>query len=374
MTHTDPFPQRQLRTLYSAALLSPILRLIPGAAAEAGSIAWLGPLAAFPFLLLYAWFLSGLRKGLREGESVPELCLRVLGDRMGRMALLLLSAWLLLYCGFVLRAGANRFLVTVYPHSAPAVFVITMALLGLLAALGSLQSLLRAARMAAPILFSVLFVILLTAMGKIDGSELLPLRVSGGSSLLRCVWPSLDILSFGLAVPCFFRLGQNREEEKPFRVGALWLFGMSLLLTTLGACVQGRFGAPLCARLSTPFFTLVRNLVFFRSLERMEALVVGLWIFPDFLMAGMVLHAAQHCLRLAVGKPPQPGERRFDLQNGRWLIWLCGVLAMTLGLLLAPEPEGLRLWSETVIPACSMSIAFLFLPLLYGVGKGKKLL
>ena len=102
--------------------------------------------------------------------------------------------------------------------------------------------------------------------------------------------------------------------------------------------------------------------------------MVGLWIFPDFLMAGMVLHAAQHCLRLAVGKPPQPGERRFDLQNGRWLIWLCGVLAMTLGLLLAPEPEGLRLWSETVIPACSMSIAFLFLPLLYGVGKGKKLL
>ena len=33
MNHSDPFPQRQLRSLCTAALLSPILRLIPGSAA-----------------------------------------------------------------------------------------------------------------------------------------------------------------------------------------------------------------------------------------------------------------------------------------------------------------------------------------------------
>ena len=375
MKHTDPFPERQLRTLYTAALLSPILRLIPGSAAVGGGrAAWLGPLVAIPLLLLYAWLLSHLRRGMRPGETLAPLCLRVFGARLGRLALLLLGAWLLFYTGFVLRAGAERFVVTIFPHSAQSFFVLSMGLLGLLAALGSLQSLVRVARIVAPILFFVLLAILLVAFGKIDKSELLPLSLPDGPALLGSAWPSLDILSFGLAVPCFFHLGQATAEHNGFRISALWLGGMVLFLTALGAAVQGRFGAALCVRLSTPFFALVRNLVFFRSLERLEALVVGLWLFPDFLLAGMVLHAAQTCLRLAVGKSPQPGEKRLDLQNGRWIIWLCGAAAAIIGLFIAPSPAALRRLSTQIVPLCSLAVAFGFLPLLYGVGKRKKLL
>ena len=59
MNHSDPFPQRQLRSLCTAALLSPILRLIPGSAAPlAGRAAWAGPLAALPLLLAYGWLLG----------------------------------------------------------------------------------------------------------------------------------------------------------------------------------------------------------------------------------------------------------------------------------------------------------------------------
>ena len=365
MTEHDSFFRRQLQSLCGLALLSPILRLIPGSAAEqAGRAAWAAPLLALPVLLLYAWALSRLRSSMQEGESLPDFALRLLGARLGRGFLLLLGGWLLLYCAFTLRAGADRFLVTVYPRSAAANFVIPMGLLALLAALGPLKSLLRAARMAEPLLLSVLLVLLLAGLWAADWTELMPLTPADAGHLLRGSWPSLDIAAFGLAAYFFFLPGQPRETGS-FRRKAGLLALFTLGLTVLGAAVQGRFGAPLCARLSAPFFALVRNLVFFRSLERVEALVVGLWILPDFLLTGLCLQAGQRCLRLACGYSPQPGERRLDFANGRWLIWLGGLAAIGLGLVLAPEPASLLFWSRRLIPALSLAAALLIPGLLF---------
>jgi spore germination protein KB len=362
-------PGRQLRALFTVALLSPVLRLIPGsAAALGGRAAWLGPLAALPLLLVHALLLDRLRDGFRDGETLPVWLLRVLGPRAGRMLLLLLGLWLLLYGGFVLRAGAERFQITIYPRSGPGFFVLTLGLLGLYAALGSVRSLVRVARMTEPILLATLLLLLLAAARHLERSELLPLTGKDAGALLRGALPSLDILSLAPTAACFFTPNQGARRGR-FRQTALWLCGMALLMTALGAAVQGSFGAALCARLSAPFFTLVRNLVFFRSLERLEALVVGLWLFPDFLMVSLSLQASQRCLRLALGQRPQWGESRSDLGKGRWLIWLSGAVATFLGLFLAPDPASLLFWSRTLIPLLNCAFTLVAVPGLLAAGK-----
>lgn len=372
MKHTDPFSDRQLRSLAATALLSPILRLVPGTAAElGGKAAWAGPLAVLPLLLLYAALLARLERSMAPGETLPELALRALGPRGGGAMLLILAGWLLLYCGFLLRSGAERLLVTVYPRSRPGLFVISMGLLSLFAALGPFRSLLRTARMAAPLLLLSLGLILLKALQSLDPTELLPLTPADAGSLLCAGLPALDLVSFALAVLFFFRPAQP-EGAGRFRRGAGWTALLCLLLTAVGAAVQGRFGAALSARLSAPFFALVRNLVFFRSLERLEALVVGLWILPDFLLTSLCLHGAQRCLRLALGCPPRPRERRWSLANGRLLIWLCGALVLALGLLLGRDPAALLLWSRRRIPLLSLAVSFLAVPMIFFLGKMRK--
>ena len=349
----------KLNLLIGTALLSPALRLIPGsAAALGGTSAWLGPLAALPLALLYAALLQRLRRTLRPGECFPELILRTLSRRFGRALLLLFAGWLLLYTGFLLRAGADRLQITAYPRSGPGFFVLSMGLLLLTAALGPFRSLTRMARVVGPALFLVLLLMLGKAAKSVDCSELLPL---GGEELLCSAFPALDLLAFGLAARFFFSPGRTGKGEAFLPcVGRLGLF--SLLLCALGAAIQGRFGAALSARLSAPFFALVRNLVFFRSLERMEALVVGLWILPDFLLGGLCLQGAQRCLRLALGQRPEEGESRLDFSGGRLLIWLCGVVSIALGLLLGRDPASLQHWSRTIIPLLSLFYSFLLLP------------
>lgn len=348
-----------LNLLLGTALLSPLLRLVPGsAAALGGSSAWAGPLAALPLGLLYAALLHRLRRTLSPGETFPALTRRVLGPRLGGLVLLLFAAWLLLYAGFVLRSGAERLQVTAYPRSGPGFFVVSMGLVILFSALGPFRSLTRTARMAGPVLLLLLLLLLLKAAWTLDLSELLPLD---GKGLLCSSFPALDLLAFALAVRFFF-LPVETGRGEAFLPCALRLGLFCLLLCGVGVAVQGRFGAALSARLSAPFFALVRNLVFFRSLERMEALVVGLWILPDFLLGGLSLHGAQRCLRLALGFLPGETESRLDLSGGRLLIWLCGTVSVALGLLLGRDPARLQLWNRTIIPLTNLFFSFLLLP------------
>ncbi|MBR1457733.1 MAG: GerAB/ArcD/ProY family transporter, partial [Oscillospiraceae bacterium] len=289
-------------------------------------------------------------------------------------ALLLLAAWLLLYGGFVLRAGAERFVVTAFPHADPAVFSVTLGLLALLGALGPARTLARIGRIVLPLQMAVLLAVLGFGLLSVDRTNLLPLTVFDAGAVLRGMPPVLDVLAFGLYGGCFLLGGVPREPGAERALSA-WLVRIALLLTLLSAAVIGSFGAELCARLTQPFFTLVRNLVFFRSLERAEALVVTFWVFPDFLLSALLLYGAQHCLRLALGADPAyRGEARRDLRGGRWSIPLCGAALFALELVLAPDAECLRFWSERMMPECNLGVAFGLIPFLYIIGKQKKTL
>lgn len=369
------FNRRQLLSLCTLLLLVPALRLLPSAtAAAAGRAAWFSAPAALPPLLLYLRFLCRFMELRREGEGLAELTQRSLGGALGKGVLLFFAAWLLLYGGFVLRSGAERYVVTVFPHSSPAVFSVTLGLLALLGALGSLRTLVRAGRMVLPMMLFVLLTVLFFGLLSVDRSNLLPLTVYDAVPTARGVLPVLNILAFGMYGACFL-LADAPKEPNAYRQTAAWLVRITLLLTLLSAAVIGSFGAELCARLTQPFFTLVRNLVFFRSLERVEALVVTYWVFPDFLLSAVLLYAAQYCLRLALGMDPADhGQRRWDLRGGRRVIPLCGAVLILLGLLLAPDASSLRFWSERLIPILNLSVAFVLIPGIYIIGKQKKTL
>ena len=69
--------------------------------------------------------------------------------------------------------------------------------------------------------------------------------------------------------------------------------------------------------------------------------------------------------------PKADEPQLFDFRNGRWIIPLCGLVALSLGIFLAPEPAALDLWSEKIIPYLNLAFTFVIVPLVYIVGKIK---
>ena len=359
--------KRQLFSLGAVIALAPALRLFPtGTAQLAGRAAWITPLLALPLLLGWAKALSLLLAERRGGEQLPDLLLR-LG---GRAALVPLTVWALVYTAFVLRSGADRLVGTVYAGASPWVFAQAMGLLALWAALGTPRALARVGRMLLPLLLGALLLLLGLALFSADAGNLLPLTAGDLLPALQGMVVPLDVLAGAGTALCFLAGGLREEGRDLFPPLALWCVGLCALLALMGAAVTGVFGAPLAASLPRSFFVLVRTLVFFRSVERVEALVVMLWIFPDFLTASLFLWTAQYSLRLLCGYRLDTERRaRTDLTDGRFLVWVCGAAAILGGVLLAPTPAGLERWSATLIPAMNLGFVFGVLPIIYIVGR-----
>lgn len=366
--------RRQLLALGTVSFLAPALRFYPSESTLlAGRAAWAAALPALPLMLGYCLFLTRLLALRREGEGLAELTLR-LGGGPGRVMLVLAGLWALLYAAFVLRAGADRLVGTVYPKASPGVFIEVMGLLSLLAALAGPRSLGRMARMVQPFLLGVLLLLLFVALAGADTDKLLPLTGADLPGALRGAASAADVLVCPAVGICFLT-GHMKKRPGGFLPLGLWMGMLCLLLTLLNLALLGSFGAELAATLSRPFFVLVRTLVFFRTVERVEALVVMLWIFPDFLMAALYLWAGRQALGLLLaGK--QLGPRRFGPaeDTARGLTWVCGAAVIGLGLVLAPDSGSLERWSRTLIPAINLVFSFGLLPFLYIIGsrRGEK--
>ena len=362
--------RRQLFSLGAVIALVPTLRLFPSQTALlAGRGAWLTPLLALPLLLLWAWGMSRLLDERLEGEQLPDLLLRLAG-RGGKAALALLSLWTLLYAAFVLRSGADRLVGTVYPGASPAVFAQLMGLVAAWAAYSTPRALARMGRMLLPLLMGVLLLLLGFAAFSADVDNLLPLGPEHLLPTLQGAVVPLDVLTGAGTALCFLAGGLKKDGRPLFPALAIWVAALAALLTLLSAAVTGVFGAELAASLARPFFVLVRTLVFFRTVERVEALVVMLWVFPDFLMAALFLYTAQYSLRLLFGFRPDGGMHpRFDFTNGRWFVLLCGAAATVGGMLLAPTPAALERWSVVYVPALNLAFVFGLLPAVYFVSR-----
>ena len=355
--------ENQLAVTGLVLMLSPALRLFPSAAADAAG-------RSAPFAALLAFFPAGLylflafRAGAlrREGEDLCALIARALPGRAGRMALGVLCLWLLAYAGFVLRSGADRFIRAVYPNAPVAFFVLTMAAAALAAAYAPWRDAARTAKLVFPAVGGVLVLVLAASLGRLRAENLLPLRPDSASGLLAGVVPGLDVLLWTICVPAF-ALGEVKKGSLSFaRLLAVLALGCALL-ALLSAAVIGSFGAPLAASLSWPFFSLVRSLVFLRSIERVEALVVALWVFPDFLIVSLFRRAARRAAALSFGR------RAGALAEGRFALPLCAAAAAAFALLAAPDESALALLSHTVVPAVNLFFTLVFFPAVILAGR-----
>lgn len=363
------YDERQLRALCFTASLAPVSRLLPKATARiAGSGSWIAPLIALPILLIFIMLLSGFMKMRREGEGLGELVLRTGGSAFGGGTLVFLAGFMIFEGGFILRSAANRFISTIYPAAEPWFFIIVMLIMGAVASLGAVKALPRAARIFAPVLVAVLLLTLFFAFSQVEPTRLLPISRSDTSDL---VLSSLVVVEIYAGILIFTAV---LEDQCPRRDGfkslALWIVPICLLLTFFCAAVIGSYGESIAASFSSPYFSMVRDVTLFRTVERIEALVAAMWVMSDFTLLALLLTASGHLLRLIFGfKPERTDAPMFSMKHGRWLIALCAVLTGAAAALIPPDEPALSLISQCVIPALSLLTAFVILPIWFAVAR-----
>ena len=361
MAGQDRISPRQFVALAFLSALTPMIRRFPRVLSEtAGRTAWLAAALSVLPAAAAIGFAALLCRGRTAPVSFSALLCDSLGRAPGRALTALYGLWMLFYAAFLLRAGALRFISTVYPDAAPWVFLAVGALLCGIAALGRLKTLARTAMVvrAGPVLvFAAAFA--LTAKD-LDLPLLLPVTTADLLPDLAGAAQAVNALS---AVAVLGFCGDRLERRLRLRDFAGWAAALLAMLACMTASCIGMFGPALTAQLSYPFFMLVRDVTVLGSLERTEPVVIALWVFSDYLFISLLLLLAGKALREALGFPADDGAmRRTDLSRGRWLLPLGTALALAASLL-PVSGRDFDLLSETVVPMLNAALVFA-LPLL----------
>jgi len=301
--------RRQYLALCFTALLSPLIRQLPRVCpAVAGRAAWLSGLFAIPVLLLFELLMARLTKRRAEGEGMGDIFLRAWGRPAGSAVLLLYALWMLAYGGFVIFGGAERLVTAAYPSGGRNVFILVMGALALLPALGKTRSLCRMANILWPLLLLTVLTVLLFALPDVKIGGLLPVTPQELPSAAEAGVRTANVL---LLMGAFRFLEPYLPPETPkesFRRFSRLLTGMALLGSLLLAALLGVFGAEYTAGQAHPFFDMAKNLRLFGILERVEPLIIALWVLTDFLLLSALLQSAGEIFRLVL-KTPSPLPR-----------------------------------------------------------------
>lgn len=362
----EHYNSRQLRALTLLSFLVPVMRLVPRYTARlAGSGAYLAPIFALPPILLYIFFLSSLLRERNADEGLGEMILKSGGNIFGRIVLIATWLFSVFYCGFVLRSGAERYISTVYPASEPWVFVFVMLALALIAAFGRKTALVRTAKIFSPLLLIVIVPVLAFSFSTVDLRLLRPINEKGVAALLRSAFPVLNVAVGMLAYTAFLEGGCEKDLRRT-RDYALWFLPVCALISLIIAAIVGNYGAPLTSALSHPFFTMIRDVRLFDTIERIEALILALWVFPDFLVSTLMMLVASYSLLLVLGFKPSLGT---GFGNGRRLILINAALIAAVAIILPNDDEMMMRLSEVYVPAANLILTAVLYPLCFAVGK-----
>ncbi|MDL2300571.1 GerAB/ArcD/ProY family transporter [Clostridiaceae bacterium OttesenSCG-928-D20] len=294
--------RRQYFSLIFIAMLSPITRQFPYFAGKYGGVSGIySVILAGVFAALYLIIIVYLTKDRFPREGLGEIFIRGLGKPLGFALLFFCFLWVSFYNAYMLRAGVDRIVSTIFPDIHPYTFFFIMILALIPTVLGELNALGRLACFFRPILILPFVAIVFFVLPDADYSGLFSLKgfnlasqAQGGFSLLG-VCSTVLMLGF---------LGDRYKIEKKSGRGVIILcfLGVFALAFLLVMSVLSCFGAELSAKLSHPFFAMVRNITISGHIERMESLIAGLWIAIDYIHASALLLVSTKILCLLFKK------------------------------------------------------------------------
>lgn len=316
-----------------------------------GKDAWLidligTPVTALAGLGLVVWLWSR-----HPGIAMPALLEGLLGRWVGRSLLLLQLLFLLLRVAIDLREIGDFFGVAFLAHTPAILPLLLVAGLGVWAALAGLEVLARFAFVALPLLTIASALIILLAAPSIEWEAFLPLNMqiygllpSFRQSITAAVrWD--EIFWLGLALP---HLPPSPGIGRRILIASVWL---SCIWCVLDVATTGLLG-PLQTAALYPYLSVTRLLQIKGLLERLDALMLIIWLMCCTVRTGLLLWG----LARIVGALTSVRDRPLVLP-------LTGIaLALSLGI--APSVDKLRHFARPAVLIPFALLAYFLPPLI----------
>jgi hypothetical protein len=185
---------------------------------------------------------------------------------------------------------SNKLGISMYPTVAPEYFILAMlAAVGFAVYKGGFTVITRMGEYLLPFLTFIFLLLCVLDGNNIKLSRLTPISYL---DIIPVVKSGYYVCVVQAHLPMLFLLSNyfnNKSNEKIGNYCILAALAYYILVTVLLVTVIGSLGVETTANAPLPFMSMVRLISLFESIERIEPLVVGLWIFTDFMIISVLL-------------------------------------------------------------------------------------
>jgi hypothetical protein len=152
-------------------------------------------------------------------------------------------------------------------------------------------------------------------------------------------------------------------DSQKSRGGIGYVAALLAVTLLISASTIGVLSAGIAGTMQSPFFVIIRNITFFNVLERIEAVVIALWVISDFVQVGSMLTISADLMGLTVKRGGRP----------RWATVSAG-LALTAAILVSKSAFDLNVPVLNVVPLVNGALVFGVLPVTLLTARARKIL
>ena len=318
----DRISLRQLLVLAFGGILSPAIRVLPAQTAQQGGAGgWLATLAALPVVLLLCWGLWTLCRFQGAGGGLPYALTHLLGRPAGKAVCFLYLLWGIFLLAANARQCALRFLTISYRNAPMVLFLLSLLGVTFWLVRKPVRAMARAGEVFFFTLAAGLTISLVLGAFQVDSANLLPVWVEDLPDVGRAAVSVLGLAGYLVFAAC---LGGNVVPENHGRRRVLiWGGGLCLVLTALQVVCLGNFGSGLAMRMDTPFFMMVKGIGFEGTFQRVESVIIALWVLADLALLSLLACACSVLAQTAFAyKERSAGVLPIVLLAAAGAIWL----------------------------------------------------
>ncbi|MBO8169143.1 MAG: endospore germination permease [Thermoanaerobacteraceae bacterium] len=214
-------------------------------------------------------------------QNLLEISSMALGKWLGRIVGLG-YIWFLFQTNAIIIREFGEFLTTaVMPETPLSVFIISITLLSAWAVYQGLEVIGRMNEFVFPLLTLATLIVIVLVLREAEFSRLSPLTVFNWKSLLAASMIPASWMGEIVLVTLFIPFVYQAQKSWPWMVAGIMVVGAFLLAITMAAIVV--FGHAEASRLMFPTYSLARIISISNIIERMESLVMAVWVAGVFL-------------------------------------------------------------------------------------------
>jgi len=278
----DKISIRQFFIIYVIGVAALVIRVLPRYSTYfAKESTWVSSIVAvLPMIVLMYLLYKIMRNG--KDTSLSESIERILGKVGSKIVLGIYLVACVIFLAFRIRYFAEKCMSSIFTNVQVEFFVISLLIVVYLITKNNLQAFARFTEVIwLPLIIFVLF-ILFVCIPDIKIENIYPITIFDIDNIAMGVLPITAVYVY---LPCMLFLGDSiNGKEKFLKTGIKYI----LIIGTIGAIISlttvGVFGANLSQELTQPYFTVLKNIELFGTIERIEALAITFWIVTDMVL------------------------------------------------------------------------------------------